>query len=354
MLPKILFSALTLAIVLFAGILPKLYLNAVPATEYVKPRYEQLSEKLHCTGVVEAVNTAEIYLSTPVIAKNINVTVGDYIDANALMATVDTELTKSVLTGGEAVNGAMPMDFKLSDLSQLEEIYSMAQMAGVDINGLIDAYTSTGYSTAPKETALYITEEITSPIAGIVSEVNIRTNMLCGNQKPIFTVVDTSKYKVTAQVGQSDVEKIAVGDKAYVTFNASKYDAVISKIYPIAKKSTGALSTEAVIGIELTLENPDERVKAGYNVDVEIRLGEETNSVMLPFETVMQDERNQEYIYVLNGSQAVRRDITTGAETADGVEVTAGLEMEDIVIYKPEDIATIQGTVYIKGEALLD
>lgn len=351
---RVVLSAVTLAVILLTGIVPNLFLKATPSIEYVKPKYENISEKLYCNGVVEPTITSEIYLQTPAIASEVNVSIGDYVNQGDILARVDTELTKSVLTGGEAVNGNISGGFELNDFSQLQSVYEMAQMAGINLTEVIEQYQSNSYSSPKREAQLYIIEELTAPIGGVVTEVNMRSNVLSPNQKPMFTVVDNSKYKVVAQLKQSEVERVSIGSRAEVSFNENYYNGIVTKIYPTAKKSTSLTAQEAEVSVEIEITEVDSKIKAGYNVSVTIILGDDKKSVMLPFEAVMQDDENIEYVYVLSGSQTVRKDIITGNETAEGVEVLEGLNDEDIVVYKPYDIIDGEKTVYIKGEAQLD
>ena len=74
--------------------------------------------------------------------------------------------------------------------------------------------------------------------------------------------------------------------------------------------------------------------------------------VMVPFESVRRE--NIGYVYVFEGGKAIRRDIETGVETAEGVEVLAGLAPGEIVLFDPDEPAVSHNFVYLRGEANAD
>ena len=45
------------------------------------------------------------------------------------------------------------------------------------------------------------------------------------------------------------------------------------------------------------------------------------------------------YVYVYENGRSVRRSVTTGAEFADGTEITSGVDGNDIIFKDPDKIA---------------
>lgn len=71
-----------------------------------------------------------------------------------------------------------------------------------------------------------------------------------------------------------------------------------------------------------------------------IRLNHASDSdlIIAPYEAVLQDEKNSEYVYVVNGGYAQKRYIITGSEYADGFAVVSGLFNNEIIVMNPEEL----------------
>ena len=80
----------------------------------------------------------------------------------------------------------------------------------------------------------------------------------------------------------------------------------------------------------------------------EITTGARRNMLTVPYEAVRQDERNVEYVYLAQGSRAVRRNIVTGVELLEGVEVKEGLAAGDLVIADAAKVAGEDALVHLQ------
>ena len=58
----------------------------------------------------------------------------------------------------------------------------------------------------------------------------------------------------------------------------------------------------------------------------------------MAYKAVRQDKDGTEYVYVFRDGVAVRKDIVTGLELSDGIEVLSGLLPEDKVLMSQEEI----------------
>jgi HlyD family secretion protein len=94
---------------------------------------------------------------------------------------------------------------------------------------------------------------------------------------------------------------------------------------------------ETVVEVTLKIDNPDGELRPGYTARADIKTDETKSIHIVPYSAILQDDVG-EYVYVLFGNTALRRDILTGVELADGAQVLAGLREDDEIIATPESI----------------
>ena len=92
-----------------------------------------------------------------------------------------------------------------------------------------------------------------------------------------------------------------------------------------------------MVDLEIAIDDPDDALKTGFTARAEITTGKQKEMLVVPYEAVLQDTDNVEYVYLVKGSRAVRRDIETGMELLEGVEVREGLTESDVILKNAAD-----------------
>lgn len=160
----------------------------------------------------------------------------------------------------------------------------------------------------------------------------------------MIIVDDTSKYKVAVNISQYDSAKIKVGQKANIKIKGStkKYTGVVTDIGQFAEMknsstSSNSSSQESKVNVKITIDNPDEGIKAGFEVDAEIVLDEKKSALAIGFDTIKDEKAaGKKYVYLVNKDNKVsKRYIKTGLDAEYDVEVIDGLKEGDKCIINP-------------------
>lgn len=160
----------------------------------------------------------------------------------------------------------------------------------------------------------------------------------------MIIVDDTSKYKVSINISQYDSEKIKVGQKANIKLKGSskKYTGVVTDIGQFAEMknsstSSNSSSQESKVNLKITIDNPDEGIKAGFEVEVEIVLDEKKSVLAIGFDAIKDEKAaGKKYVYVVNKENRVsKKYIKTGLDAEYDVEVAEGLREGDKCILNP-------------------
>lgn len=153
---------------------------------------------------------------------------------------------------------------------------------------------------------------------------------------------------VKAYATEKEISNIMLGQKAEITGDAFPdciYTGEVSYIADFASvKQVGNLS-KTVIEIRVDIISPDEHLKPGYTAVTSIILSEPEIMTILPYEIVNSDD-NGDFVYVLEENKAKKRYIETGKELVNGIEVVAGITVNDYVI-KPDETCSEGDTVLI-------
>jgi cobalt-zinc-cadmium efflux system membrane fusion protein len=171
---------------------------------------------------------------------------------------------------------------------------------------------------------------IRAPIAGTVVEKSIAPGqLLAAGSTACFTVADTSKMWVMAQLFGDDLAAVKNGDAATVEVGGD--DATM----PGKVTNVGAVVDPDTrsIGARVLVDNPDGVLKRQMYVRVKIRSGDARTGLLLPVSAVLRDDENLPFVYVAaaDGGYA-QRTVTLGGRVGDRFEIPDGLHAGDKVV----------------------
>jgi multidrug efflux pump subunit AcrA (membrane-fusion protein) len=189
-----------------------------------------------------------------------------------------------------------------------------------------------------------------------IEQANLRANVdgvvtkmdAVANQYPVAgdeIVVDgTVQYVVDLQVSQYDGVSIKAGQKVNVTLKgiSKKYEGTVSEIGQLAEKSLTSTDQDPKVNIKISITNPDENVKVGYEADAEIIIEDKTGALQVSFEAVQTEAgTGKKYVYTVDKSNVAKKTyIKTGIETDYNIEVLSGLTDGQKCISNPDKTIT--------------
>ncbi|HYE09272.1 MAG TPA: efflux RND transporter periplasmic adaptor subunit [Patescibacteria group bacterium] len=181
------------------------------------------------------------------------------------------------------------------------------------------------------------TGEIKSNIDGKIIKLNLKPNQYPTQENNTISIYDLSKYKVTVSVSQYDAVQISNGQRTEIKVKGldKSYDGTVTNIGEAAEISYTGTTKEAKVEVEVVISNPDDKIKVGYEADVEIILMETKNAISINFEALQKDKDGNSFVYVVENNRAVKRIIKTGTETEFDIQVIEGLKENESYIKNP-------------------
>jgi len=336
--------------------------------ETMKAIEGSLNQSIQLTGAVDTQSTVIIYpqLAAPEIVDKIVVNVGSEVSKDQVLvnlsgdslndqvesARLQYELSKanyaSQLESYEnAVNNFEDTKALYEQGAISESEYEQAKIYASDaqlklIENQLDS-AKFAYETAVKSKSDL---NITSPIDGIVSDINLSENNYASSQSYI-KIIDLTNLEIKLSIPEGKLKDVSVGQVVTIDIPAidQLIDAQITTINP--NKNIATNMYDATVEFQNT--NLYE-IKPGMKVYVNVlKTGELT--YLIPIDAVLTDNDGA-FIYTVNDDQTVNRvPIESGYENGEMVEIYTGITGDEAIIVSGQDFVDPKGKVIIvRGE----
>ena len=178
---------------------------------------------------------------------------------------------------------------------------------------------------------------IRAPIAGTVVAKPIAPGQtLAAGATPCFTIADTSRMWVMAEVFGADVARVQTGDAASVDTGdgGQPFAGSVTNVGAVVDPATRA------VNVRVLVDNPHGVLKQQMYVTVHIRSHENYTGLLIPVGAVLRNDEDLPFVYLVapDGSYA-RRPITLGTRTGDRYVVPQGLH--------PGDKVVVDGSIFL-------
>ena len=220
------------------------------------------------------------------------------------------------------------------------ETYKAKMQAQKDAGegSILNGYQSQGYA-ADRDLAQLTYKEaeeqyysakkgIVADFDGIVTECTGVSGASVAEGAQLITLESSENVKVTFDASKSDVAKLSIGQKTDVTISGNKYEGEISKINRMATLNA---SNTPMVGVEVHLTNPDDKIILGLDAKLTVHTDSAQNALLIPVEAINAD-KNGDFLYVIENGMVVKRAITCGISSDEYTEVLEGITEEDQII----------------------
>jgi cobalt-zinc-cadmium efflux system membrane fusion protein len=169
---------------------------------------------------------------------------------------------------------------------------------------------------------------IRAPIAGTVVEKLITPGQLLQvGTTASFTIADLSRVWVMAQIFDSDVSSVSVGDTVEVEAGSNHLAGTVDNISALVNPDTRSIVARVVVN------NPGNFLKKQMYVRVAFKSHQESTGTLVPVSAVLRDDENLPFVYVVqHGGAFARQHVTLGYRTGDQYDIAAGLKAGDRIV----------------------
>lgn len=176
---------------------------------------------------------------------------------------------------------------------------------------------------------------ITAEFHGVISECQVAEGSSAAEGGQLFTLQSMDEVSVHVTVSKYDYEKVKEGQKAAITLAGETYEGTVSRVERIATPNEKGTP---VIGVQVSIDQPDENIFIGVEAKVEIYGEKAEDAVLIPVEAV-NTGNDGSFCYVLKENVIEKQSIETGIASDDEIQIISGLQEGDLVVL---DIGTLQ------------
>lgn len=280
-------------------------------------------------GQLKPISASVVSPSVDGTVAQINVQAGQSVnEGDVLMTIKNDELDRNVAEAQRAVTAAQ------EDLKNAQAALAAAQAAPMpDADGATTPTDATAdasaistaqrnlasaQATLEQATAKAAERTVKAPSSGSIVELNAKVGatvtggMVMGEGdtsggKQCMQIADLSKMKVTVQVGEKDIAKIAVGQSANVTYPAFPdivSQGTVTAIASVANSDSASGSGGSVtFNVDILIEAPDSRLKPGMTAEVSVVTEQLDDVVMVPTMALMTEDGEHYYVNLATDSE---------------------------------------------------
>ena len=273
-------------------------------------------------GQLKPISASVVSPSVDGTVAQINVQAGQSVnEGDVLMTIKNDELDNAVAEAKRAVAAAQ------EDLKNAQAALAAAQAAPtLDVDGSTAPTDATANASAvssaqrnlasaqatlDQANAKAAERTVKAPSSGSIVELNAKVGatvtggMVMGEGdtsggKQCMQIADLSKMKVTVQVGEKDIAKIAVGQSANVNYPAFPdivSQGTVTAIASVANSdAANGGGSSVTFNVDILIEAPDSRLKPGMTAEVSVVTEQLDDVVMVPTMALMTEDGEHYYV----------------------------------------------------------
>jgi HlyD family secretion protein len=236
--------------------------------------------------------------------------------------------------------GALPrkdLDAAAVSLAQARSAYNIAKkhLDGLNAVGKQGAIkTANGQLTSAKGKLLNSEaqlgySEVRSPIAGFITDRPLYPGEMASTAAPLLTVMDISQVIAKAHIPQTDALQLHKGDAAAISL--AGLDKPISGKVSLISPALDPNSTTVEVWVQAP--NTDQQLRPGTTAQIAITAQTIKDALVVPSGALLNAKGDAAQVMVVDGqSQASSRDVKTGIQTGQQVQIVSGLKSGEVVV----------------------
>jgi len=206
----------------------------------------------------------------------------------------------------------------------------LAYMSSSDRAALLDAARSKGETEYKKWEDVYKPAPIVAPLDGFIIQKNIEPGQTVTAMDAVLVMAD--KLIVKAQVDETDIGRIKIGQPVNIELDAYQGSIIKGKVELIAYESK-IINNVTIYEVDIVPDSVPSYFRSGMSTSVNFILEEKGDALLLPLNAVKKIN-NLSYVFQAErgGSAAKSVQIKTGLENTQHIEIVSGLKEGDKVV----------------------
>lgn len=272
------------------------------------------------SGTLEGEEQANIISKIPERIISIKAKIGEYVKAGQVVVLLDKSGASSQYFQAEAVY--------LNSKKDLERMQALHNEGAISQQMLDGARTQFEVAKANFEAAKS-TVELTAPISGIVTSLNVSVGDLAPVGMPMLTIANISRMKAIISVGEMDMPNLVTGQLVEVYSDLRPELVVNGRITEIFKSAN--IDSRSFDIKSIFCNTNDKWFRPGMFCKVKIGLKTLKNSLSIPSNSIISNA-DEKGVYVIENGKAVYRKIQIGIDDGKISQIINGLKEGETIV----------------------
>lgn len=319
--------------------------------ETMEPIEGNISRTLTFTGEIRSEDTVMI---NPMImsaeeALEVLVKVGEYVEKDQVLAVLSGDNTsdqvESARLGYELAKSSYNAQYEnynnaVENFEKIKILYEAGAVSKSEYDGakirasgnqldLLRDQLNQAKFAYENASGMLDDLNITSPVNGIVSEINISKNNLVSQQNTI-TVLSIDNLEVVFYVPEGKIGIVKPGMN--VSVNIPSIDTVVNAKVDWINPQKDPMKN--MYKGSLLIDNTEGIIYPGMKAFVDLKLTND-KTYLLPIDAILLDE--EYFVYVIQGDKAIMNEVVIGEDDGEVIEILSGLSGEEQVIVKGQN-----------------
>lgn len=299
------------------------------------PQQRSIDYSLTALGTVESIHNPTIAAETSGQLVGIEVSEGQTVDAQQLLASIDNTLYSIEV---DKAAGELKRQKALLDNQQREvnHLLRLAKSQSVSKDKLDDEQSQLQMLSAMLEVAKKQSEQtqylesktrVLAPREGLIAKRYVSTGDYVTPGQPLFDLVSVKKLQARLAFAEHHAATIRIGKAVRLQSPASHETVALGKVGSINPRIN---PRSRALDVIVEFDNPGDWYP-GASVDARLILGHTEGALTVPILSVVRRD-GDDVVFVVNGDHASKRVVKLGWQEDDWVEVLEGLSTQDQVI----------------------
>jgi RND family efflux transporter MFP subunit len=278
--------------------------------------------KVLCRANAMVFGIRQTEITTPVAARILRVhhQVGDLVRANEPIISLDKEDPKS-----SAQYRQLKAVYETT-LKNYNRLLGLKDSEAIAQNQLDEMKMKLDVDKANLESVIE-TVRLSSPMDGIIIDLNAREGEFISPMTPAAIVAKTDRVRLLADVGETDIRCIRVGQNVLVNGGeGTGGTGRVTKVSLTANPSTG------LFRIEMEADNSRQAMRLGTYTTVRIEVVNDPGATYADVRALQEDKNGKAFVYVVRGDVARKTPVETSGMNDDFVRITSGVSPGELVV----------------------
>lgn len=317
--------------------------EAKPQVKVAKVGSQMIAQTETYTATVESDVKNNISPNSPLRIKRILVDVGDVVRKGQVLVYLDN----SNLTQGNIQvenqklaieNARLQMENRKVEFDRASGLYNIGGVSKAEFDNakLLYDQARIAYENAQKQLNVLKTQaaqlgenaQLVAPISGVVTARNYDDGDMYAAQ-PVLTIEQINPVKLLINVSEVYYKQVSTGMPVDITLDAYSDDVFTGKVtivYPSINATTHTFP------VEITISNPDQKVRPGMFARATINFGDEQHVVVPDMAVVKQIGAGDRYVYVYKDGKVSYNKVELGRQIGNTYEIISGVNDGDMVV----------------------